>query len=274
MSSLQACELLLKDHRRNEELLAELGRHLAEIDAKTPMSPGLRSRIKATLDEIHSDLNTHFACEEQVLFPALERVQHPMVLMEVEHEELMNLLHQLEKLFPATEGDSRSNPEFVKTAEKLTKELLEHIAREDGGIFPMAERDLADEDKQAVIDGMQAIRKKAEREPIPEISRKEPQFRVVRLDTDTMPERGLVVEKLFEDGNRQLKHMVLRAGEALKAHWAPRPVLLFAVTGRCVWEGSGRNVTLEPGQGVMMDARLNHALRAESDTHLLLVYFD
>ena len=90
-SQLQVCESLIREHRQMETMLSQLEQSLSGLSHQgaDPVNA-----MRAVMAQVVPEMNTHFACEEQVLFPAVSPY-HPMVLMEVEHEELMALRQQL-----------------------------------------------------------------------------------------------------------------------------------------------------------------------------------
>lgn len=85
----------------------------------------------------------HHQREEQVLFPALEErgVHGPPEVMAAEHVTLRGLKHALQAMAARSlAGDGGPWGEFCATAEALCVMLREHIAKEDGILYPLALR--------------------------------------------------------------------------------------------------------------------------------------
>jgi len=148
---LQACDSLILEHREMEKLLDALRQALFSHDLTS---------VRCVMRRIEPGMDLHFACEEQVLFPAVSPM-HPMELMEVEHEELMTLRASI---FDIMGGASLTEQEWLvlkQTGNRFIEEMLDHIGREDAGIFPTCERALSDEKKKMVIADMEQLRAKA-----------------------------------------------------------------------------------------------------------------
>lgn len=83
-----------------------------------------------------------------------------MVLMEAEHEELMALRRDLMSVMgqvTLTDGDISR---LQAIGARFINDMLDHIGREDAGIFPTCERALSNDEKRDVIEGMAKLRNK------------------------------------------------------------------------------------------------------------------
>ena len=262
--ALLACDVLIAEHREMEGFLDTLEGLLATV-SNHPEQKWL-SETQMILAKISAHINTHFTCEEQGLFPVLEKY-HPMVLMEAEHEELVALRDQT-----LTHFEQKAFTDLKETGMLLSKELRDHIAREDGGIFPAAERDMDDSDKQIAIEKMSAIREAAKTTPTPAISRPDRYFKAFEVPAEQAFARPVNVQKLLESAGTTVKELAIKGGEALAEHWSPHPVVLYCLSGKARFEANGEQQALKPGNGLYFSPQLKHALFAETDSRFLLVF--
>lgn len=151
--NLQVCLSLLEEHRQMEALLEKLDGLLAGL-------PETLAETREMVERIAGEMDLHFACEEEVLFPEVSPY-HPMDLMEAEHVELMALRDRI-LAFSRQPGppDAEAVAGLRAAASQLVQELLDHIGREDAGIFPACERCLPPHKKRSVVEGMQALRQR------------------------------------------------------------------------------------------------------------------
>lgn len=264
--TLQVCESLLAEHRFMETLLLSLESQIKQMAVTTNIKSTDLENIQDLLDTINHELTVHFACEEQALFPAVTPY-HPMVLMEVEHEEIVALWDTLLKQFKA-----RQFGEFQDTGKEFVDYLQGHIGREDAGIFPACEQSLSEDEKQQVIIKMDQIREKSKTEIIPAIVRPEKTYKPITMDLTTVSDKPLIIKLLAETPNRQIKHLSIRANESLPSHWSPKELFVFCVSGQAVFttQPDGHAVDLLPGSGVLLDPQLSHAIQAKTDCHFLM----
>lgn len=151
---LKACASLIQEHQLMELLLAELKQRLAEVASLTLEAV---EAVQAIMAQIMSEMNIHFACEEQVLFPAVSPY-HPMGLMEAEHEALIELRQEFLGLLGQTFVDIQNAAQLQALGSRFISEMLDHIGREDASVFPACEQALSDDQKQEVIRGMAQLR--------------------------------------------------------------------------------------------------------------------
>lgn len=192
-SNRLACASLTDEHRKAEALLQVLESQLRSLQSEEKIASSERlAMVQDTLDALTQEMDVHFACEEQGLFPVLSRY-HPMVLMEVEHEEIIAWRDRLnEQLQKAEDGDV-SIESICRAGLRFIEELHNHIAREDVGIFPMAERDLSLQEKQAVIQSMETLRERGKTEIIPPIIREPKNYYRVELDLNSPIQRPITL---------------------------------------------------------------------------------
>jgi len=266
-SQLQVCESLIREHRQMETMLSQLEQRLSDLSNS---GPDPVDAVRAIMAQIVPEMNTHFACEEQVLFPAVSPY-HPMVLMEVEHEELMALRQQLLDLLGQGTISPEDSNQLQTIGSRFISEMLDHIGREDGGVFPTCERALSDEEKQSVIEGMAELRAKAELKPTPAIIRPERSFESQQIDLSTPAQRAVFSERLVDTDGLEIKHLVIQAGKSIPEHWAPKQGTLICIQGQGFFQADNREVPLLPGVTIVMSPQLRHAVHADTDCHLLLI---
>lgn len=267
-TALKACETLIREHRQTEELLDRLEESLYQI-CHQECSQALKD-AKGLLHQLSLEMNTHFACEEEGLFPVLSKY-HPMVLMEVEHDEILTIRAHLASALESYAFPENCTESLYKIGLRFIEELKNHIAREDSGIFPMAERDLSDFEKAEVIEKMAEIRNHAEVQPTPEIIRPSKTYRIFRMEKEMSFHKAMQTQLLAETDVVQIKTLAIKAGNMMTTHWSPKQIILVCMQGEAQWGTEGASASLKPGDGVLMDPRLTHSLEAKSDSLFLMI---
>ncbi len=250
-----------------EAMLTRLEHCLGSL---TSQKPELAEAIRTIMAQIVPEMNTHFACEEQILFPAVTPY-HPMVLMEVEHEELMALRQELLDILGQSTINAAEVSQLQAVGTRFISDMLDHIGREDGGVFPTCERALSQTEKQAVIEGMAELRAKAKRQPTPAIQRPERSFETQQIDLTTPAQRAVFSERLLDDAGLEVKHLMIQAGKSIPDHWAPKQGTLICLQGQGVFQADNRKIPLISGTTIIMSPQLRHAVQADTDCHLLLI---
>lgn len=261
ITPLQACDSLTVEHRQMEKLLEALEQALQNENI---------SSVRSLMRWIEPEMNTHFACEELALFPAVSPY-HPMVLMEVEHEELMALRDSILEIIQQESINAEDWRRLKESGDRFIQEMLDHIGREDAGIFPTCERALSDDEKKTVIAEMDRLRAEAKKKPIPPCPKPERTFQVLEVKLNEAPSRSIFSEKLLETDGKEIKHLTIRAGDTLPGHWSPKQITLICLQGTGLFKASGQEVPLEPGKIVLISPQLLHGVQAETNCHLLLI---
>ena len=265
VNTLQACSSLIIEHRQMETWLNQLHDSLSALTPTADLQA-----VKDHLAVIVREMNTHFACEEQVLFPAVNPY-HTMVLMEAEHEQLIALRESLLKQLESSSLTEAELEHLRTTGYQFISEMFDHIGREDAGIFPACEQSLSEVEKQTVIDGMALIREKAKHEPIPTISRPERSFCAYSADLSGQVTKSILARRLFEDDIWDLKQITIQEGESLAAHWTPKKALIICLAGEAIFHANEQEAPLTPGSIITMTPQLTHAIAAKTTCHLLLL---
>ena len=265
---VQACESLIHEHRHVELALEALNKAMGLLE---PNSLSAQETLRACLLSIELEMNTHFACEELGLFPAVEPY-HSMVLMEAEHEALIALRQSLSGLLSSPLTSPKEVLTVQETGAQFISDMLDHIGREEAGIFPVCEQSLSAEEKQSVVMTMETVRAKALNEATPEITRPERSFKVFNANITAPATRPVFSELLLEQEGYQVKHVTVQAGQSLPAHWSPKPVTIVCLKGSGVFLSQQQTVELSPGTCVEMTPQLEHGITAETDCHLLVFF--
>jgi len=267
-SKLQVCESLIQEHRQMETLLAQLEPGLNDLLSNP--GPEQEEAVRAIMAQIVPEMNTHFACEAQVLFPAVSPY-HPMVLMEVEHEELIALRQELLDILGQSAIGNEDANKLQAVGTRFISDMLDHIGREDGGVFPTCERALSDDQKQMVIEGMAELRAKARLQPTPAIECPNRSFEIQQLNLTMPAQRAVFSERMVDAEGLEIKHLVIQAGKSIPDHWAPKQGTLICLQGQGLFQANDREIQLVPGTTIIMSPQLRHAIQADTDCHLLLI---
>lgn len=146
-TSRTVTEYLEDDHRRLDALLADVAR-LA--DSGTHAEALIRFR------EFACGLNRHIDAEEQVLFPAFERmtgaVSGPTVVMRAEHLEIRRCIERA-----ATVLEEQDATLAMDAVEALTEVLSLHNMKEEQILYPMTDRAVSALERENLVRQMQAF---------------------------------------------------------------------------------------------------------------------
>lgn len=124
---MTAIELLTKDHRKVDDLFAQI-----EDGAGDPT---------AIFDQLYRELSLHANIEEALFYPELEqesetsdKVQHAYK----EHQEVRTMLEELAAGNPGSEG-------WLTKLAELKESVQHHVNEEESDLFPKAQQTLGDE---------------------------------------------------------------------------------------------------------------------------------
>lgn len=90
-------------------------------------------------------------------------------------------------------------------------------------------------------------------------------------DEDAYDRSGRTAASLARGDDLTLALTVARAGETIREHEAPGPVVLVPLEGRLVLETGDGERLLEPGRAAAFAADVRHAVRAEEDSAFLVI---
>ncbi|MBX3268811.1 MAG: hemerythrin domain-containing protein [Sandaracinaceae bacterium] len=147
---MRPTERLMEEHRAILRALDVLER-IADRYGDAPSAHAEDARavvgfIRGFADELHHGK------EEAMLFPAMEEVGHslragPIGVMLTEHDEGRALVRAMEGALDQAEGGADS---FAAAAYSFAELLRAHIDKEDGILFPLAERALPEKVRAAL----------------------------------------------------------------------------------------------------------------------------
>lgn len=259
---------LLSDHESMSALVDELKPLLREI-CQRQASADLK-KAQDNIEQLVSIMNTHAACEEKAVLPALAKY-HPLPVLEAEHDEiLMKRAALLSGLVNYTFPEDCSNALYNQALEFFDL-FGRHMAKEEQAIFPLVEKTLSSEEKFMVLTQMEDIQAKARVIPTEEISHAPIAFTHFQFPMAEPITQNIHVISVLEKNGLQVKSLALKSGASLSKHWLPQQVILLLYAGKAKWSGPNNNLSLKAGEGILMDPKLSHALEAETDCRLLLI---
>lgn len=129
-------EYFTLDHRNCDSLWAEV---------ETAAESGEAERVNAAWRSFEQALRRHLAREEEVMFPAFEAAtgmsdSGPTSVMRSEHQQMRGLLDQMTAALDQADYD-----ELVDQGDTLLMLIQQHNQKEEGVLYPMAERTLGPE---------------------------------------------------------------------------------------------------------------------------------
>jgi len=119
----------------------EIDSRWAEVEAAVERADG--EAVATAWQRFDSGLRRHLAMEEEVLFPAFEAATGmtgggPTFVMRSEHSQMRGVLDQM-----AAAMEKGDHGELVDQGDTLLLLIQQHNAKEEGMLYPMAERALA-----------------------------------------------------------------------------------------------------------------------------------
>jgi hemerythrin-like domain-containing protein len=105
----------------------------------------------------------HHGKEEELLFPALENVGvsregGPIGVLLHEHQQGREFVRSMNAVLSQyAQGDRKAAAEFVKTARSYINLLDQHIDKENGVLFPLAEKHLSAQEQTQLWEGFEMI---------------------------------------------------------------------------------------------------------------------
>lgn len=141
---MKATEILMKEHRLIERMIAVLETAAARLEA------GQEVRVELFLEAVDFIKNfadgVHHMKEEGVLFKTMNQhgmpvEEGPIAVMLSEHEQGRGFTRALnEAANHMVEGDGSGIAEVISSARGYAALLRQHIGKEDNILFPMADR--------------------------------------------------------------------------------------------------------------------------------------
>src|ERR1035438_740957 len=95
---------------------------------------------------------------------------------------------------------------------------------------------------------------------------------LTNLQTEfVLPEKGVLSRVLHKDSHVNVTLFGFSAGEALSAHSAPTPAVLYFIEGEAEVQLGEDTVKAQPGSFVYMPPMLSHGISARTPVRMLLV---
>jgi hemerythrin-like domain-containing protein len=158
---MKPTEILMAEHRVIEQVLDCLAKLAHDCDTQSTLDRNSASKLLELLSTFAD--RCHHGKEENQLFTMLERrglPRHvgPMAVMLEEHTVGRNLITDMRNALadaPVRPNDAARR--FHRAASAYVELLRDHIAKEDGVLFPMAESMLNDADREQVLREFAAV---------------------------------------------------------------------------------------------------------------------
>lgn len=139
-------EYMTADHRHCDELFADIEAILVSGE-----QVGATEKFNSFL----SEMEHHFSMEEDILFPAFERVtgmsNGPTAMMRHEHTQMRNMFQQMSESMDA--GDVFN---YLGIAETLLVMMQQHNMKEEQVLYPMVDNTLSDQ-REDIIDQLREM---------------------------------------------------------------------------------------------------------------------
>lgn len=264
-------KLLIEEHEHIRALLNSLKASLSVISQR--QAPEEIHKAQTIAQELSALKNTHTTCEEEALFAALAK-HHPLLILEVEHEELLlKRAGLVSGIFGYSFPESCTNQLYQQGLEYIDL-LMRHMKKEEQAIFPLAEKSLSPEEKQWVFAKMEDIRARARVLPTPEPTHASKQLHSFHFPMEDHLEESIHSNSLLAMPNLEVKALAIEAGASLATHWSTKLLLLLLTSGEAQWHGINQDLTLRKGDGIVLDPLLPHSIEAVQDCRFLMVLYE
>lgn len=261
-------ELLIAEHRDTERLLTTIESNLLRLGEAQTGSSALWEAVSADYQTLADDLYRHFMLEERALFSLLSQYRS-MMLMEVEHDDLLNLQQAFETSLKASVISTVPEPKLLPAFEAFKIRLQGHMLEEERGIFPLAEMWLEPEERLRALRVYQELRASFEGQPV-SLRRGIPGFQIRETNLYQPAEKLLSYETLYEREHASVRHIRIKAGARQALHWAGQHQCMILVSGSVELETETGTTSIHEGQSITIDSRLYFALKANTDAHVLV----
>lgn len=254
------CQLMLTQHAQTRRLLEQLeGALSACVDG---------DRIQSLYLALTADLELHFALEEQGLFETVSQYRS-MMLMEVEHDDLLDLHRELGEALKGLSENTQALEEAKAGFNTFKERLLAHMYEEEAGIFPMVLRWLEPEEQQKVLRRFSELQARYQKER-PRLRRPTPGYDIETTRLFQAVERPIRYDTLYEREHTQVQHLALQAEQTLSTHWAGQHQCIVLIAGKVLLETQGATETLTPGACVQLESQRRFSIKALDESHLLI----
>ena len=261
---IDCCRLLLVQHQETRRLLQSLEEYLTQYSSD---SSGLAA-AEAVYAALLLDLKQHFMLEEQGLFETVNQYR-TMILMEVEHDDLLNLQANLGQALKSCQDSPQHSKDALLCFHALKDRLLVHMKEEEDGIFPLVNQWLEPEEKQKVLRRFSEIQGQLQVHE-PQLIRAKPKLEVSGSKLFQPIMQPIAYELLYEHEHTTIQHLSLKANQALAFHWAGQNQCIVLVSGNITCETQEQVQELTPGMTCIIESRLLCSIKAITDSHLIV----
>ncbi len=265
---ITCCELLIAEHRRTEKLLAAVEAQLLALCERGGCEEGQWLRLCETYEALAHDLYRHFVLEERALFSLLSPYR-TMMLMEVEHDDLLALQNHFETLLKESLSSRQADMNVLKAFQDFQTRLKGHILEEERGVFPMAEQLLLPDEQVKAQRLYQEVSAAFDAGEVT-LKRVEPTFQVQETGLSASMDRPLGYETLYSREHAEVQHVRIQAGARQNLHWVGPHQFVVVFSGAVELETQKGKFILKSGDTVTLDSRLYFAFHAITDAHLLV----
>lgn len=222
-----AITLLLDQHNETRTQFDEIETLLAALTS----DPALLIRLQQAWQQCYQALLHHYALEEYALFPVISQYR-PMVLMTIEHDDLLVMQHRLSDVLQAATPETLDARMTAITGawEAFSKQLMAHMVEEERGIFPLV-TEFCEPEEQAMIErklrelNTQPLQRQL---PVPEGVLTANALHVGPLPHLT---QAISLNALVDFEHVQVQQVFLKQGQAYKHHWAAEHRTLWVLSG-------------------------------------------
>lgn len=114
------------------------------------------NRAKMAFSEFRTDLQKHFACEEEIIFPLIEAKTSlhsggPTTVLRMEHQEILEILERIYQKVDRADLNSDVDEQ------KLLTILEKHNTQEKNFLYSLMDWGMSDEERDSVFDKMKKL---------------------------------------------------------------------------------------------------------------------
>ncbi|WP_373531334.1 hemerythrin domain-containing protein [Vampirovibrio sp.] len=265
---MNCCDRLIAEHRETEVLLAALEAKINQACDGAGLDASGWRLLEANYLLLAQDLRRHFLVEELALF-ALLSPYRTMMLMEVEHDDLLTLQQAFATELRQSVEAQALTAQLSLSFSAFKTRLLAHIIEEERGIFPLANASLEAEEQQKALRVYETLHC-TDYAALPSLPRRVPGYEVRQTELFEPILKPLSYETCYEREHAAVQHLRIQSGMQQASHWVGQHQCMVLISGAVTLTVENEAIPMTPGQMVSIDSRRYYALRADSDAHLLV----
>lgn len=257
---IDCCQFLISQHHETRRLLELLQTQLST-------EPFHHATVQKAYDNLVYDLHQHFMLEEQGLFTTINQYRS-MMLMEVEHDDLLERQKNFGNALSALQHSDAATPETWQHFEAFQTRLLAHMIEEEDGIFPLVPKWLDLEEQQKVLRRFSEIQQQLASHN-PTLARANPSFSIINTTLFQDMTKPISYQTLYNREKSIIQQWSFRAGQKLAPHWAGQNQCLILITGSMRFTCEHETQILVAGQMLQVDSQLTFTLEALEDSQMV-----